>query len=71
MGREVVKRCKILRLRRELEESFSGATFLPPTRVDGKCAAGPQWQGRTVLAEGQDFVQAYHRLWRNAVRKLL
>jgi hypothetical protein len=63
--------CAITRLRRELEEAFSGSTFLPPTRMDGKCVAGLQWHGRTVLAEGEDFVQAYHRLWRRAVRRFL
>ena len=52
-------------------EAFSGTTFLPPTRLDGKCVAGLQWHGRTVLAEGEGFVQAYHRLWRKAVRRFL
>ena len=46
-------------------------TFLPPTRVDGNCVVGLQWHGRTVLAEAEDFVQAYHRLWRKAVRRFL
>jgi len=33
--------------------------------------AGLQWLGRMVLAEAEDFVQAYHRLWRHAVRRFL
>jgi hypothetical protein len=58
MRREAVKLCVISRLRRELVEAFSGASFLPPTRMDDKCVAGLQWHGRTVLTEAADFVQA-------------
>ena len=71
LGGEAVMLCAISRLRRELEEAFSGASFLPATRMDGNCVAGLQWHGRTVLAEAEDFVQAYHRLWRRAVRRFL
>ena len=71
LGREATKLCAISRLRRELVEAFSGRTFLPPTRLDGKCVAGLQWEGRTVLAVGSDFVEAYHRLWRRAVKRFL
>jgi hypothetical protein len=71
LGREATKMCVISRLRRELEEAFSGTTFLPPTRVDGKCVTGLQWRGRTILAVGSDLVEAYHRLWRRAVRRFL
>ena len=71
LGREAVKLCTISRLRRELEEAFSGTSFLPPTRLDGKCVAGRHRHGRTMLAEGEDFVKAYHRLWRHAVRRFL
>ncbi len=51
-----MKLCTFPRLRRELKEAFSGSTFLPPTTLDGKCVAGLQWHGRSVLAEGGDFV---------------
>ncbi len=71
IGREAVKLCAISRLRREPDDAFSGSTFLPPTRMDGKCLAGLQWRGRTVLAEVGESVQAYHRLRRKAVRRLL
>ncbi len=71
LGREAVKLCVVSRLRREPEEAFSGATFLPPTTLDSKCVAGIQWHGRTVLAEAGDFMEAYHRLWRKAVRRFL
>jgi len=71
LGRQAVKLCTISRLRRELEDAFSGSTFLPPTRMDGKCVAGLQWLGRMVLAEAEDFVQVYQRLWRRAVRRFL
>jgi hypothetical protein len=59
LGSEAVNLCTISRLRRELEEAFSGSSFLPPTTMDSKCVAGLQWHGRTVLAEAADLVQAY------------
>jgi hypothetical protein len=34
----------------------------PPGKIVG---------GRTVLAEASDFMEAYHRLWRRAVRSFL
>lgn len=69
LGRETVKLCAISHLRRELEDAFSGASFLPPTKLDGKCVAGFQWHGRTVLAEAEDVIDAHHRLWSHAVRR--
>ena len=71
LGRETVKLCTISRLRHELVDAFSGASFLPPTWLEGNCVAGLQWHGGTVLAEAEDFVQAYHRLWKRAVRRFL
>jgi hypothetical protein len=71
LGRQAEKLCAISRLRRELDEAFSDGTFLPPTRLDGRCVAVLQWHGRTVLAEAPDFIDAYHRLWRRAVRRFL
>ena len=71
LGRETVKLCVISHLRRELVDAFSGASFLPPTTLESKCVGGLQWEGRTVLAEAEDFVQAYHRLWKRAVRRFL
>jgi len=41
------------------------------SKQDGNCVAGLQWHGRTALAEAEDFVQAYHRLWKRAVRRFL
>jgi hypothetical protein len=46
LGSEAVKLCTISRLRRELVDAFSGASFLPPTRMDGNCVAGLQWHGQ-------------------------
>ncbi len=70
LGR-AVKLCNISRLRRELVEALTGASCLLPATLDGKCVAGLQWHGRTVLAEAEDFVRAYHRLWRRTVRRFL
>jgi hypothetical protein len=50
LGREVTKMCVISRLRRELDEAFSGTTFLPPTRLDGRCVAG--MHARTLGEDG-------------------
>jgi hypothetical protein len=59
------------RLRNDLVEAFPGTSFLPPTLAEERCVVGIQWEGRTTLAEAGDFMEAYHRLWRKAVRRLL
>ena len=61
----------MVRIRRELADTFPGVSFLPPTMLDSRCAAGVQWEGRTVLPEAPDFMGAYHRLWRKAVNRPL
>jgi len=68
---EGAKRVAVTWLRREMVKAFLGVSFLPPTRLDKRCVVGIQWEGKTVLAEASDFVQAYHRLWRHAVRRFL
>jgi hypothetical protein len=70
-GSEEVELWTISRLRRELDDAFSGASFLPPTTLDGTWVVGLQWHRRTVLAEAEDFVHAYHRLWKRALRRFL
>ena len=55
-------------LRHDLAETFPGTWFLPPTSVDKRCVFGIQWAGRTTVAEASDCMEAYHRLWRKAVR---
>ena len=70
-GSEAVELWVMVRIRRELVEAFSGSSFLPPTRLDGRCVVGIQWEQRTVLAETSDFMEAYHRLWRRAARRFL
>jgi hypothetical protein len=44
---------------------------VPPTTLDGKCVAGLQREGRTILVVGSDFVEEYHRMWKRAVRRFL
>ena len=52
----------IVRLRDEMIRWLAGGTFLPPTTVDNQATVG-FWVGtRTWLAEGQDFLAAYHKL---------
>jgi hypothetical protein len=58
-------------LRHDLVETFPGTSFLLPTVVGERCVVGIQWEGRTVLADSADFMEAYHRLWRGAVKRFL
>jgi hypothetical protein len=39
--------------------------------MDTRCVVGIQWGGRTVWAEALNYIDAYHRLWRRAVRRFL
>lgn len=71
LRREAVKLCTVVRFRRELADTFAGAFFLPPTRVGSRCVAGIQWKGRTVLVESRNFMDAHHRLWKEAVRRFM
>jgi hypothetical protein len=65
---EGAKRVVMTWLRRDMVKAFLGVSFLPPTRLDNRCVVGIQWAGRTILAVGSDFMEAYHRLWRRAGR---
>jgi len=40
----------------------SSSRFLPPTTVDGKAVAGFMAGRMTFLEEGEDFLEAYHKL---------
>ncbi len=71
LQREPVKLCTVARYRRELEDIFRGASFLPPTKRDTQCVVGIRWQTRAVLAEAPDFMDAYHTLWREAVERFM
>jgi len=71
ISREGAKRVALTWLRREMVKAFLGVSFVPPTRLDNRCVVGIQWKGRTVRAEASDFVEAYHRLWKRAVRQFL
>ena len=52
----------IARLRDQMTRWLAGGTFLPPTRVGNQVTVGFRVGTRTWLAEGQDFLAAYHKL---------
>ena len=67
LGNEVCKLIAIVRIRDELIRFLPRATFLPPMRLDGKPIVGLQAKPRTWIAEGKDFIAAYHELHRKVV----
>jgi hypothetical protein len=44
-----------------------GSKLLPPTSIGGKAIAGLKVGPRTWLAEGEDFLVAYHELHRQVI----
>ena len=62
LGDEVCKLIAIIRLREEMVLFLPGCTLLPPTRMDGKAIVGLQAKPLTWIAEGKDFLEAYHEL---------
>jgi hypothetical protein len=67
LANEVCKIIAIVRLRDELDRFLPGSRFLPPTTIDGNAIAGLQAKPMTWLAEGRDFLTAYHDLHKQVV----
>lgn len=62
--------CKILvmvKLRDTMVRYLPGGKLLPSTNMDGKAIAGLQAKPLTLLADGKDFLEAYHDLYRQVV----
>ena len=62
IGREACKLYAISRLRERISEMFPGLTFMPPTLTEQGVVVGVSNERQTVLAEGADFLAAYHVL---------
>src|SRR5688572_14332852 len=52
----------IARLRDDVSRKVLGCRFLPPTITDGGAVAGISCGKHTILAEGVNFLAAYHAL---------
>jgi hypothetical protein len=67
LGNEVCKLVAIVRLRDEMVRWLAGGTFLPPTTVDNRATVGFKVGPKTWLAEGDDYITAYHDLHKQVV----
>jgi hypothetical protein len=67
LGREACKLVAIVRLRDQMRRWLRGGKFLPPTRVGDHVAVGFKLGRKAWLAEGKDFLAAYHELHKQVV----
>lgn len=63
LSNEICKLIAIVKLRDEMVRFLPGSKLLPPTRMDGKAIAGLQAKPKTWIAEGENFIDAYHELY--------
>jgi hypothetical protein len=61
----------MVRVRKDLIGMFPGCEFLFPTKTDKGSVVGLRFDRSTVLAEEKSNWEAYHRLVRKAVRRIL
>ncbi len=62
LGNAACKLISIVGLREEMIRFVAGGRFLPPTTMDGKAIVGMIKGRETWMAEGEDFLVAYHEL---------
>jgi hypothetical protein len=67
LSNEACKLIAIVKLRDEMVSFLPGCKLLPPANMDGKAIAGLQAKPKTWIAEGEDFLEAYHELHRQVV----
>jgi hypothetical protein len=67
LGNQTCKLGAIVRLRDQITRFLPGCKLLPPTSMGGKAIAGLMVGPRTWLAEGDDFLAAYHELHKQVV----
>ncbi len=67
LGREACKLVAIVQLRDQMTRWMRGGKFLRPTKVGEQATVGFKVGPRTWLAEGKDFLAAYHELHRQVV----
>jgi hypothetical protein len=68
---EAAKLTAVAKVRDDLAAIFPGCAFLPHTLLDSGVLVGLSFNRRTILAEAPSFWEAYHRLVRKCVIKLL
>ena len=67
LGREACKLVAIVRLRDQMRRWLRGGRFLPPTWAGDQATVGFKLGRKAWLAEGNDFLAAYHELHRQVV----
>lgn len=67
LGMETCKLVAIVKLRDEMIQCLAGGKFLLPTVADSRAIVGLKLGRRTWLAEGDDFLAAYHSLHEQVV----
>jgi hypothetical protein len=67
LGIEACKLIVIAKLRDKMVRFLPGCRFLPPTSMDSRAIVGLQAKPKTWIAEGRDFLTAYHKLHRQVV----
>jgi hypothetical protein len=67
LGNQACKLVAIVRLRGQMTRWLAGGKFLPPTIVDNHATVGFKLGRKAWLAEGKDFLAAYHELHRQVV----
>ena len=67
LGNETCKLVAIVRLRDEMRRWLRGGKFLPPTLVDSHATVGFKVGRKAWLAEGDDYLSAYHSLHKQVV----
>lgn len=67
LANEACKMLSIVNLRGKMIRFLPGCNLLPPTFMDGMAVVGLQARPMTWLAEGKDFLEAYHDLYLQVV----
>jgi hypothetical protein len=68
---EAAKLIAIVRVRKDLAGMYPECEFLLPTSIEEGAPIGMWFGGKTILAEEKNHWEAYHKLVREAVSKLL
>ena len=67
LGREACKLVAVVSLRDEMVRWLRGGRFLLPTTVDHQTVVGFKVGPKSWLAEGDDFLAAYHELHKQVI----
>jgi hypothetical protein len=67
LGNQACKLVAIVRLRDQMRRWLRGRKFLPPTILDNQATVGFRVGRKTWLAEGDNFLVAYHELHEQVV----